>query len=295
MIDDNKPRLGRGLAALLGESAPVEEPANDRNRGVRKIPVAFIKPNPKNPRKTFYDEGLDELANSIREKGVIQPVVVRAVAGTPDIYELIAGERRWRAAQRAAVHEIPAIIIEASDRDVLELAIIENVQRADLNPFEEAQGYEQLAAEFGYSQSDLARIIGKSRSHIANTLRLLKLPDFTRSLLVNGSLSAGHGRALLSLNDPDSIAKQIVDQGLSVRDVERLSQNSQDRPASKKSSNVEKPDKDADTRALEKTLSEALGLIVQIAHRGEKGEVTIRYKTFEQLDLLCHRLTAVEK
>lgn len=295
MIDDNKPRLGRGLAALLGESAPVEEPANDRNRGVRKIPVAFIKPNPKNPRKTFYDEGLDELANSIREKGVIQPVVVRAVAGTPDIYELIAGERRWRAAQRAAVHEIPAIIIEASDRDVLELAIIENVQRADLNPFEEAQGYEQLAAEFGYSQSDLARIIGKSRSHIANTLRLLKLPDFTRSLLVNGSLSAGHGRALLSLNDPDSIAKQIVDQGLSVRDVERLAQNSQDRPASKKSSNVEKPDKDADTRALEKTLSEALGLIVQIAHRGEKGEVTIRYKTFEQLDLLCHRLTAVEK
>lgn len=296
MIDDNKPRLGRGLAALLGEAAPEETPAAaERNRGVRKLPVAFIKPNPKNPRKTFNDEGLEELANSIREKGVIQPVVVRAVAGTPDVFELISGERRWRAAQRAAVHEIPAIIIEASDRDVLELAIIENVQRADLNPFEEAQGYEQLAAEFGYSQSDLARIIGKSRSHIANTLRLLKLPDYTRSLLVDGSLSAGHGRALLALNNPDSIAKQIVEQGLSVRDVERLAQTSSDKPTSAKSKDKDKPEKDADTRALEKTLSDALGLIVQIAHRGEKGEVTIRYKTFEQLDLLCHRLTAVEK
>jgi len=295
MIDDNRPRLGRGLAALLGDSAAEPAAQPQPPRGQRKLPVAFIRANPRNPRKSFDDSGLEELANSIREKGVIQPVVVRAVAGTPDVYELIAGERRWRAAQRAEVHEIPAVVIEASDRDVLELAIIENVQRADLNALEEARGYEQLAAEFGYSQNDLAKIIGKSRSHIANTLRLLKLPDAAKKHLASGALSAGHARALLALPDPDSAAKRAVEDGLTVRDLERMAQSENPKPAGSGAPSKAKPAKDSDTRALERTISEALGLAVNIEHRGEKGEVTIRYKTFEQLDGLCRRLTAVDR
>lgn len=289
MIDDSKPRLGRGLAALIGEAGD-ESGAVDRARGQRKLPVAFIRANPKNPRKSFNEDSLEELANSIREKGVIQPIVVRAVKGTPDLYELIAGERRWRAAQRAGVHEIPAIILDVSDRDAFEIAIIENVQRADLNPFEEAQGYEQLASEFGYSQTELAKIIGKSRSHIANTLRLLKLPDYTRGLLVAGTLSAGHGRALLALDNPDAIARRVVEQGLTVRDLEHMAQEQAPKNPEKEATKAVK-EKDADTRALEQTLTEALGLIVNIKHRGEKGEISIRYTTLDQLDALCRRMT----
>lgn len=292
MIEDNKPRLGRGLAALIGDAddAGDEIGAVDRARGQRRIAVAFIRSNPRNPRKTFDDDGLEELANSIREKGVIQPVVVRPVTGTPDLYELIAGERRWRAAQRAGIHDVPAVVLEVSDRDALEIAIIENVQRADLNPFEEAQGYEQLAAEFGYSQTELAKIIGKSRSHIANTLRLLKLPAYTRDLLIAGTLSAGHGRALLSIENPDAMAKRAVDQGLTVRDLEHVAQEQGQKRTEKKTDGPVK-EKDADTRALEQTLTEALGLIVNIKHRGEKGEISIRYKTLDQLDALCRRMT----
>ncbi len=291
MIDDNKPRLGRGLAALLGDVGTDTE-AVERGRGQRKIPVAFIRANPKNPRKAFDETSLEELADSIREKGVIQPILVRAVQGISDQYELIAGERRWRASQRAGIHDIPAVVVEASDRDALEMAIIENVQRSDLNALEEAQGYEQLAAEFGYSQSELAKIIGKSRSHIANTLRLLKLPEYSRSLLVNGALSAGHGRALLAYSDPDSVAKRALEEQLTVRDLERQAQ-----PRGEEA--VKKPDKkakgaiekDPDTRALEQTLTDALGLIVGINHAGEKGEVIIRYTTLDQLDALCRRLS----
>ena len=291
MIDDNKPRLGRGLAALLGDVGNDTESV-ERGRGQRKIPVAFIRANPKNPRKAFDETSLDELADSIREKGVIQPILVRAVQGISDQYELIAGERRWRASQRAGVHDIPAVVVEASDRDALEMAIIENVQRSDLNALEEAQGYEQLAADFGYSQSELAKIIGKSRSHIANTLRLLKLPEYSRSLLISGALSAGHGRALLAHSYPDSVAKRAVEEQLTVRDLERQAQprgeEAVQKPEKKAKSAIEK---DPDTRALEQTLTDALGLIVGINHAGEKGEVVIRYTTLDQLDALCRKLS----
>lgn len=290
MIDEPlRPRLGRGLAALIGDSA-VEAPATDRARGQRKAPVEFIRPNPKNPRKAFADEDLEDLANSIRERGIIQPIVVRTVPGKADAYEIIAGERRWRAAQRAGLHEVPIVIVEAGDRDALEIAIVENVQRSDLNPLEEALGYEQLQNEYQYTQNDLARVIGKSRSHVANTLRLLKLPDSVRRMLGEGSLTAGHARALLSTDNPEAVAKQIVEQGLSVRDAERLAQ-SEAEPAAKKASGPRPSvQKDADTLALEKSLTEALGLAVTIDHRGEAGEVKIKYRSLEQLDGLIARL-----
>jgi ParB family chromosome partitioning protein len=283
-----RPRLGRGLAALIGDSAD-EAPATERARGQRRVPIEFLRANPRNPRKSFAEGDLEDLANSIRERGVIQPILVRSVPGVADAFEIVAGERRWRAAQAAGLHDVPILLIEAGDRDALEIAIIENVQRADLNPVEEALGYEQLAAEFGYSHQDLARVIGKSRSHIANTLRLLKLPESVRARLGAGELSAGHARALLSVRDPDSAAKQIVEQGLSVRDVERIAQREAAEQA--RAPRVRK-EKDADTVALERALTEALGLVVQIEHRGENGEVRIRYKTLEQLDALCRRLNA---
>lgn len=279
-------RLGRGLAALIGDSSD-EAPAVERARGQRRVPIEFLRPNPRNPRKSFSDAELDDLANSIRERGIIQPILVRTVAGVADSYEIIAGERRWRAAQRAGAHEAPIIVVEADDRDALEIAIIENVQRADLNALEEALGYEQLAAQFNYTQQDLAKVIGKSRSHIANMLRLLKLPDAVRDLLADGSLSAGHARALLSVANPESAAKQIVAQGLSVRDAERLAQREAekaDRPAR------ERKDKDPDTLALERELSERIGLLVRVEHHGEGGELRVRYKTLEQLDSLCAQL-----
>jgi ParB family chromosome partitioning protein len=217
---ENRPRLGRGLAALLGDVSD-DAAGGDRSRGQRKAPIEFLRPNPRNPRKNFDDGDLDELAGSIRERGVIQPVLVRAIPRVADAYEIVAGERRWRAAQRAGLHDIPIIVIEAGDREALELAIVENVQRSDLNALEEASGYAQLSADYSYSHNDIARIIGKSRSHIANTLRLLKLPDFARSLLASGQISAGHGRALLAVADPDATASKILADGLTVRDVER--------------------------------------------------------------------------
>ncbi|MBK9081065.1 MAG: ParB/RepB/Spo0J family partition protein [Rhizobiales bacterium] len=283
-----RPRLGRGLAALIGDSAD-EAPAMERTRGQRRVPIEFLRANPRNPRKSFAEADLEDLANSIRERGVIQPILVRSVPGAADAYEIVAGERRWRAAQAAGLHDVPILLIEAGDRDALEIAIIENVQRADLNPVEEALGYEQLAAQFGYSHQDLARVIGKSRSHIANTLRLLKLPETVRARLGAGELSAGHARALLAVRDPDSAAKQIVEQGLSVRDVERIAQRD---AAEQARAPRARKEKDADTVALERALTEALGLVVQIEHRGENGEVRIRYKTLEQLDALCRRLNA---
>ncbi len=286
--EDMRPRLGRGLAALIGDSGD-ESAAITRARGQKKVPIEFLRPNPRNPRKTFNDAELEDLTNSIAEKGIIQPILARTVPGVADLYEIIAGERRWRAAQKAGLHEVPIIAVEADDRQALELAIIENVQRADLNPLEEAQGYLQLENDFGYSQQELAKIIGKSRSHVANMLRLLKLPERTKHLLAQGQISAGHARALLTIADADVIADRIVAQGLSVREVEKLAQKSAERTA-KKSAPQEAASKDADTRALEKSLSEILGLSVSITAHGEEGELRIRYKTLEQLDAVCAKL-----
>lgn len=292
MAEETRPRLGRGLAALLGDAGD-EVAAIDRMRSQKRVPIEFLRPNPRNPRKRFDDTELDDLANSIRERGIIQPILVRTIPRIADAYEIIAGERRWRAAQRAELHDVPVVLVEAGDKEALEIAIIENVQRADLNAIEEAQGYEQLSNEFGYSQTDLARVIGKSRSHVANTLRLLKLTPTTLEMVTSGLLSAGHARALLAVADADSIAKRIVEQGLTVRDVERIAQLEAERePETNPDTAIGdgKPQKSADTRALEDILAQAIGLTVIIDHRGERGEVRIRYKNLEQLDALCRRL-----
>lgn len=279
-------RLGRGLAALIGEQGE-DAALNRAARAPRVAPIEFVRANPLNPRKTFKDEDLVELTDSIREKGIIQPLIVRAKADLPNVYELIAGERRWRAAQRAGLHEVPIVVVEADDRQAIELAIIENVQRADLNPIEEAAGYEQLIDQFGYAQADLARSVGKSRSHVANTMRLSKLPASVKAHVISGSLSAGHARALLAFPDPESMAQRALDQGLTVRDLERLSQVA---PETKATTLSKKPDKDADTRELERALRDVTGLEVLIDHRDGKGQMTIKYKTLEQLDALCRRL-----
>lgn len=285
--DGQRARLGRGLAALIGDVGD-EESVADRGRGQKRVPVEFLKPNPRNPRKSFSDDDLADLANSIRERGVIQPIVVRALPNLADAFEIIAGERRWRAAQRAGLHDVPIVIVDADDRTSLEFAIVENVQRADLNPIEEAAGYQRLMDEFAYSQTDLATVIGKSRSHVANTLRLLKLPDSVRLMLEDGELSAGHGRALLGIDNPESVARRIRDQGMNVRDVERLAQEGDEtsrRPRQRKT-----VDKDPDTRALEQALEDVLGLSVSIDHKGSGGELRIRYASLDQLDQLCRRL-----
>jgi ParB family transcriptional regulator, chromosome partitioning protein len=287
MAEDMRPRLGRGLAALIGDAGE-ESAAVSRARGQKKIPIEFLRPNPRNPRKSFDEADLEDLTHSIQEKGIIQPILARTVPGVADLYEIIAGERRWRAAQKAGLHEVPIIAVEADDKQALELAIIENVQRADLNPLEEAQGYQQLEHDFGYSQQELAKIIGKSRSHVANTLRLLKLPERTKLLLAQGSLSAGHARALLTMADADAIADKIVAEGLSVREVEKLSQQSNGQATAR--SVAPAAGKDPDTRALEKSLTDALGLAVTITHQGDAGELRIRYKSLEQFDDLCRKL-----
>jgi ParB family transcriptional regulator, chromosome partitioning protein len=287
--EQNRSRLGRGLAALIGEVN--ETPASaapDRARGARKIPTEFLRASPRNPRRHFSDEELEDLANSIREKGIIQPILVRPIQGVDGAYEIIAGERRWRAAQRASLHEVPIVIIEAADREAFEIALIENVQRADLNPLEEALGYEKLAADYGYSQNDLARVIGKSRSHIANTMRLAKLPSSVQDLLASGALSAGHARALLAVKEPENVARRIIEQGLTVRDVERIAQ--EDTGGTKTTSPSKKTEKDPDTRALEKALEDVLGLGVSIIHGARGGELRIKYRTLEQLDNICLRL-----
>jgi ParB family chromosome partitioning protein len=280
---ENRPRLGRGLAALLG--GPNPERAGGA-RGARQTPVEFLRPNPRNPRKLFDEAELEELAASIKERGIIQPVIVRAISGVADAYEIIAGERRWRAAQRAGLHEIPVLIVEAGDREALEIAIVENVQRADLNALEEAAGYAQLGADHGYSHSDIARVVSKSRSHVANTLRLTNLPEHTRSLLAGGKISPGHARALLAVADPDTLANRIVAEGLTVRDIERLGENSGKTARPRKSA----APVDADTKALQDKLALALGTKVTIRHGGESGEIRIAFRDFDQLDDFCRRL-----
>jgi ParB family chromosome partitioning protein len=292
MADElTRTRLGRGLAALIGEVDG--EPGYERAKASRRVPIEFIRRNPRNPRSAFNEAELDELAESIRERGIIQPIVARPVPNLPDVFEIIAGERRWRAAQRAGLHDVPIVVVEADDKTALELAIIENVQRSDLSILDEAAGYERLIAEHGYTQADLGQVLGKSRSHVANTVRLLKLPESVRERVARGELSAGHARALLSVADPDAMASRIVERGLNVRDVERMArqENEPAEPASEPKRRVARTP-DADTRALEASLEHALGLVVRIDQRGAGGELKLRYSSLDQLDLICKRLCA---
>jgi len=282
-------RLGRGLAALMGDVGA--ESSLERPRGQRKVPVAALRPNARNPRRIFSDAELDELAASLRERGIIQPIVARPLRGVSDTYEIIAGERRWRAAQRAGLHEVPVVIVEASDAEALQLAIIENVQRTDLNPLEEAEGYRSLIRDFSHSQDDVARMVGKSRSHVANTLRLQTLPDRVREHIHSGRLSAGHARALVGHHDAERLADEIVARGLNVRQVEELAREIGKKSAGQKKSG-RKPHaaKNADMAALEKRLSDTLGLAVAIDHRDRGGALTIRYRSLDQLDEVVRRL-----
>jgi ParB family chromosome partitioning protein len=288
MADEARSRLGRGLASLIGdvggEAVHVERP-----RGQRKVPIEFLKPNPRNPRRRFSDAELAELANSIKQHGVIQPIVARPVRGAQDRYEIIAGERRWRAAQAAGLHEVPVVPVDVSDSDALEIAIIENVQREDLNAMEEAQGYHALANEFKRSQEDIAKIVGKSRSHVANMMRLTKLPPEVQAYIAAGQLSAGHARALINVPDPLTAAKRIVEEGLNVRQVEALAHEKgvpERKPQKMRGAKV----KDADTLALEKRVSDALGLAVTVNHRDPGGTVQVSYRNLEQLDDVMRRL-----
>ncbi|NWG24114.1 MAG: ParB/RepB/Spo0J family partition protein [Pseudorhodoplanes sp.] len=291
MADEARSRLGRGLAALIGDVGE-ESTATDRagpSRSQRRVPVEFIKPNPNNPRRHFSDAELDELAQSIRERGIIQPIVVRQRPGARDAYEIIAGERRWRAAQRAGLHEVPIVLLEVSDAEALELAIIENVQRTDLNAIEEANGYQVLATQYHHSQDEIAQIVGKSRSHVSNTMRLLKLPETVQAYIHSGKISAGHARALIGQPNPEELAHEIVSKGMNVRQIEAVRQE-QAKTVGKKGKARARTRKDPDTIALEKRLSDSLGLAVDIAHRGRGGQVRIRYKTLEQLDEVTRRL-----
>jgi ParB family chromosome partitioning protein len=287
--DPSKRRLGRGLAALIGE---MDQPMSDITArpsvsADRKVAIDLVVRNPKNPRKHFAEEDLQDLASSIRQHGIVQPVVVRTIADGK--LEIIAGERRWRAAQLAGLNEIPVLVRDVDDRTALELAIVENVQRADLNPLEEALGYDQLIAEHGYTQNDLGEIIGKSRSHVANSLRLLKLPDLVRDMIISGTLSAGHARALIPTSDPVGLARTIIAKGLSVRDAERIAQNNI-RAQSQPAPETKSVQRDPDTIALERTLSDGLGLDVVINHKGNGGRLTISYKSLEQLENICRLL-----
>jgi ParB family chromosome partitioning protein len=287
--ETSRSRLGRGLAALIGDVGD-ENAVLERTRSQRRVPIEFLKPNPRNPRRMFADAELDELAASIRERGIIQPILVRTVRGAADVFEIIAGERRWRAAQRAGMHDVPVVLLEVGDREALELAIIENVQRTDLNALEEALGYQALMEEFGHAQDEVAKIVGKSRPHVGNTLRLLKLPDAVKTYLAENKITAGHARALLGQPDPEALARAIVEKGLNVRQLEALTQERASKAGKAPKRVRPRVEKDADTLVLEKRLSDALGLVVTIEHRGEGGELRIRYRSLEQLDAVISRL-----
>ncbi len=290
--------LGRGLSALLGDMAPVR--ATNEVQGTEamltpgplKVAIGRIYPNPKQPRRLFKPEALQELEDSIREKGLLQPILVRPSADQPGLYEIVAGERRWRAAQRVPLHELPVVVRELSDAEVMELALVENIQRQDLNPIEEAEGYHRLIDTFHYTQEKLSEMVGKSRSHVANMLRLLDLPEAVRALVMAGQLTMGHARALISMAEPERLALEIVKGGLSVRQVEQLAKSSPRKAGAAKGRPASSSDKDADTLALERDVSAALGMPVSIAFAGQKGTVTIAYSSLDQLDDLCQRLCA---
>jgi len=289
--------LGMGLQALLGDvarpaGAPAAEPGTSRG-GVREVEVARIRPNPNQPRVHFDEEALDELADSIRERGVLQPILLR-----PDgeDYLIIAGERRWRAAQRARLHTIPAIVREIDESTTAELALIENIQRQDLNALEEAEGYRQLIARHGHTQDDIGRIVHKSRSHIANLLRLLDLPEFVKQSLLQGDISMGHARAVATAEDPEELTREIITKGLSVRQAEERARREKVRPGpgadiGRASARNAAKTVDADLDALERQLGDILGLKVQVSHKGQGGAVTLHYSSLDQLDMICQRLS----
>jgi ParB family chromosome partitioning protein len=285
--------LGRGLSALLGDRDPdapaTAAAASEPQKGLKTVPITQLKPNPFQPRKVFDPQELEDLTNSIKEKGILQPLVVRPAPGQAEAYQIIAGERRWRAAQRAQLHQVPVLVREMTDAEALEIAVIENVQRADLNAIEEARGYKQLADQFSYSQEQIAQVIGKSRSHIANTVRLLNLPQAVQDYIYDGKLSAGHARSLINAPDPERLAREIVEGGLNVRDAEKKAQAAKGKPQKSPPVPVKK---DADTRALEVQVTNTLGLAVVIDHKGDKGgKLTVSYSNLEQLDDIVARLS----
>jgi ParB family transcriptional regulator, chromosome partitioning protein len=289
--DPTRSRLGRGLAALIGEMAA--ETSVERPRGQRRLPTSALQPNGRNPRRAFPAAELDELAASLRERGIIQPIIARPVRGSTEAYEIIAGERRWRAAQRAGLHEVPVVIIEATDAEALQLAIIENVQRTDLNALEEADGYRALMEEFGNSQEEIAKIVGKSRSHVANTLRLLKLPETVKSYISSGQLSAGHARMLVGQPNAEKLAEDIVARGLNVRQVEAMARDVAEKSGKKQGhagAAHRGAVKNANLTALEKRLSDGLGLAVSIDEGKRGGVLSIRYRNLDQLDDVLRRL-----
>jgi ParB family chromosome partitioning protein len=294
-MSEGRRGLGRGLSALLGEvdSAPSQAPG-DTSGGSREAPIELIRRNPDQPRRTFREEDLVELSDSIREKGVLQPILVRPAPGAAGEYQIVAGERRWRAAQRAGLKTLPIMVRELDDLAVLEIGIIENVQRADLNAIEEALSYKVLIEKFGQTQEVIAQTVGKSRSHVANTLRLLSLPDSVQGYVTSGEMTAGHARAIATAPDPAVLAREVIAKGLSVRDTEALARrtpNAAGEVRSKSSGGRPPKSKDTDTQSLEADLSSLLGLDVEIDDRGGAGALTIRYATLEQLDDLCNRLT----
>lgn len=303
MDKKSKPRgLGRGLSALMadvGMSQGDATVADTLRRADMTVPVESVAPNPDQPRRNFTPDHLQELANSIREKGVLQPLIVRPHPTIAGKYEIVAGERRWRAAQIAQVHDIPVIVREYSDTEVLEVAIIENIQRADLNPMEEAAGFRALMDRFGHTQERLAEALGKSRSHIANCLRLMQLPDEVQTYLRDGKITAGHARALITSDDPAVLARKVIQSGMSVRETEKLAKNPLGNIFAENGAKSGKParvsEKDADTRALEGDLSAALRMSVRITHEAgtNSGLVTIRYNSLDELDDICARLSAM--
>ena len=290
-MTDRRPRatgLGRGLNALLGDMAR-ETPVGgegDGSGGLRTLPVGSLTPHPGQPRRHFDEAQLDELAASIASRGVIQPIVVRPLGHG---YQIVAGERRWRAAQRARLHEIPVVVRDFDDAQVLEIALVENIQRQDLNAIEEAQAYQRLAQDYGHTQGELAEIVHKSRSHVANLLRLLELPDEVQARVVDGGLSMGHARALLGARDVEALAEQVIARGLSVRDTEKLTREAKTGSATAREQSPRAPD--ADIAALERQLADLLGVTVRVNHGADGGTLTLNYSTLDQLDMLCQRLT----
>lgn len=278
-----KKRLGRGLAALIGDEPENETPSTPQ-QGLRRMAIDLIRANPNNPRRQFSDDEILSLSTSIKDKGLLQPILVRPM--TDGTHQIVAGERRWRAAQAAGLHDVPVIIRELDDKQTLEIAIVENVQRQDLNALEEATAYRQLIDQYDYTQQQLADAIGKSRSHIANTLRLTTLPADVQTQISEGLLSAGHARALVATENPQHLAQKIIALGLSVRQAEDLTRNES------RLTKSSKKEKDADTKALEKAMADVLGLVVDIRHKGKSGELVIRYKTLEQLEAVSRRLGA---
>ena len=287
--------LGMGLQALLGDAAaaPSHEQQTQSRGGVREIELARIRPNPNQPRSHFDEAALEELTDSIRQRGVLQPILLRPI---DDGFEIVAGERRWRASQRARLHTIPAVVREVDESTTAELALIENIQRQDLNPLEEAEGYRQLIKKHGHTQDGLAEIVHKSRSHIANLLRLLQLPEFVRQSLVQGDISMGHARAVAAAPDPDALTREVIRRDLSVRQTEERARREKLKPGvgidfARAAARREAKSVDADLQALERQLGDILGVKVTVAHKGQGGSVTLHYSSLDQLDMICQRLS----